>query len=220
MAEPTTTRIDDGRVARRLENRVRIVDALFTLIQRGNPHPTLKEIAEQAGVTSRTLLNHFPDVASLLNAATARGIELAEAKLPSPPAHGDLETRLREFFRAAASFYDGYAAIRWSSLTSPATRGCDMRQRKCQVLRLLADRIDTMLAASEIVLAEDSELRRALLTAIDPLAWRLLRQQQGLSRSEASASVACAVLALAQSARALREAHVAQSTRAASTLRA
>ncbi|HKP58002.1 MAG TPA: hypothetical protein VJV78_14825, partial [Polyangiales bacterium] len=66
-------RVEDGRVARRLENRVRILDALFALIRSGRPHPTLREIAGKAGVTSRTLLNHFPDVGSLLLAAAARG---------------------------------------------------------------------------------------------------------------------------------------------------
>ena len=37
---------EDGRVARRLDNRVRILDALFALIRNGRPHPTLKEIRE------------------------------------------------------------------------------------------------------------------------------------------------------------------------------
>src|SRR5215510_10602042 len=95
------TRVEDGRVARRLENRQRILDALFALIRSGRPHPTLREIAAKAGVTSRTLLNRFPDVGSLLLAAAARGRQLAERELPDVSDHPNPETRVREFFREA-----------------------------------------------------------------------------------------------------------------------
>jgi AcrR family transcriptional regulator len=190
-------RADDGRVARRLENRVRIVDALFALIRHGNPHPTLKEIAAKAGVTSRTLLNHFPDVSALLLAAAARGRELADARLPQvdrglPPAD-----RVREFFRGAATFFEAYSAIRWATLTGPSdVAGIDQR-RKGRVLGLIESRVAELFSGFGVALEQDRELRQVVWTVVDPLAWRMLRVQQGLSRAEAASSMARGVIALA-----------------------
>lgn len=198
MTEPQS----DGRVARRLQNRDRIVDALFDLLRGGQVHPTLRQVAERAGVTPRTLFNHFPDVSALLIATSARGLELAKQQLPVPSSAADPESRVREFFRGAIVFYESYAAIRWSTLTYPGGMpGFDVRQKKSPVLGLLEQRVMELCEAFGVKASDDPELRRALLVAVDPLAWRLLRTQQGLSRSDASSAMARAVIALARSAR-------------------
>jgi AcrR family transcriptional regulator len=190
----------DGRVARRLDNRDRILHALYALIRNGRPHPTLKEVAANAGVTPRTLLNHFPDMGALVLAAAARWRSFAEARLAAVSDHPDPEIRVREFFRSAASFFDGYAAVRWSTLTFPGQiPGFDPRQNKGFVLGMVERRVAELLSGFDIALDQDRELRQALLVMIDPLAWRLLRVQQGLSRTDAAASMARGVIALARS---------------------
>lgn len=201
-------RVEDGRVARRLENRVRILDALFALIRAGKSHPTLREIAGKAGVTSRTLLNHFPDVGSLLLAAAARGRELAERELPDVSDHPNPETRVREFFREAVGFYEGYSAIRWAVLTFPGEiPAFDARQGKGVVLGMVERRVAELLAGFGVALDRDRQLRQAALVVVDPIAWRLLRVQQRVSRAEAAESMARGVIALA------RDAKVAQRAR-------
>jgi AcrR family transcriptional regulator len=192
---------DDGRVARRLENRVRIVDALFELIRAGQYHPTLKDIAERAGVTPRTLLNHFPDVGALLQAALVRGRELCDQDLPELPSGLDPDERVRAFFSSCAGFYDAYAAIRWATLTYKGNlQGIDVRQGKAQVLSRVESRIAGLLEPFGISIEQDRELRRALRVVTDPLSWRLLRVQQKLSRAEAAAAMARGVIALARHA--------------------
>jgi AcrR family transcriptional regulator len=194
-------RADDGRVARRLENRVRILDALVVLIRSGQSHPTLKEIAARAGVTSRTLLNHFPDVGSLLMAAGLHGLKLSDSKLPGVDHELAPEARVRAFFRAAVNFYEAYSAIRWATLTSPAeVPGFDPRQRKGRVLAMIDGKLDELFAGFGVELAKDRELRQAVWVMVDPLAWRLLRVQQGLSRPEAASTMARGVIALAHAA--------------------
>jgi AcrR family transcriptional regulator len=187
--------IEDGRVARRLENRVRILDGLFLLIRGGQPHPTLKQIAEKVGVTPRTVLNHFPDMGSLLQAAATRWREVAQTRLPAIPDHADPELRIAEFFRNAARFYDAYAAVCWATATFP---GFETRQHKGVVLSRIETRVGEMLRAFGVVLEHDPDLRKAVLLLIDPLAWRLLRVQQALSRSEAAATLARCLIALAR----------------------
>ena len=190
---------DDGRVARRLENRVRIVDALFELIRGGQYHPTLKDIAEKAGVTPRTLLNHFPDVGALLRAALSRGRELVDQDLPELPKNADPEARVRAFFLHSAEFYDAYAAIRWSTLTFRGNvPGFDARQARGQLLGRVEALLLTLLEGFGVSVEHDRELRQALRMTTDPLSWRLLRVQQKLSRAEAAASMARSVIALAR----------------------
>lgn len=204
MAEQDSrARVEDGRVARRLENRSRILDALFALIRSGRPHPTLREIAARAGVTSRTLLNHYPDVGSLLLAAAARGRDFAYAELPDVSEHANPETRVREFFRGAINFYESYSAVRWAVLTFPGELAkLDTRQSKGVVLSLVESRVAELLSGFGVSLEKDKQLRQSVLVVIDPLAWRLLRVQQRVSKADAAESMARSVLALARDAKA------------------
>ena len=195
-------RVEDGRVARRLENRARILDALFALIRSGKPHPTLREIAGKAGVTSRTLLNHFPDVGSLLLAAAARGREFAYSSLPEVSDHPNPETRVREFFRASVGFFEAFSAVRWAVLTFPGGMpNLDTKQPKGVVSGLVESRITELFAGFGVALDRDRQLKQAVLVVVDPMAWRLLRVQQRVSRAEAAESMARAVIALARDAR-------------------
>jgi hypothetical protein len=66
---------------------------------------------------------------------------------------------------------------------------------------LLERRVAELLKGFDVEIERDHELRQALLVMIDPLAWRLLRVQQGLSRNDAAASMARGVIALARSSR-------------------
>jgi len=202
MAEQDS-RVEDGRVARRLENRVRILDALFALIRSGRPHPTLREIAAKAGVTSRTLLNHFPDVGSLLLAAAARGRDFAYEELPVLSEHPNPETRVREFFRGAINFYEASSAVRWALLTFQGDLGkFETRTSRNVVLGLLESRVTELMVGFGVSLEKDKQLRQTVLAAIDPLSWRLLRVQQRVPRAEAAECMARTVLALARDAKA------------------
>lgn len=198
---PAPEQNEDGRVARKVENRTRIMEALFALVQAGRLHPTLREIAEEAGLTSRTLLNHFPDVGALVLAAAAYGKERARSGLPLVRPELEPTERVHAFFRDASAFFDAYSAIRWATLTFPGELpGFDKGQRGGHVLRQVEQRMEELLTGFGASLTGQRELRRALLVVIDPLAWRLLRVQQGLSRAEAARSMAVGVLALAKEA--------------------
>jgi AcrR family transcriptional regulator len=202
MAEQDSP-VEDGRVARRLENRSRILDALFALIRSGRPHPTLREIAAKAGVTSRTLLNHYPDVGSLLLAAAQRGRDFAYSELPLVSEHSNPETRVREFFRGAVNFYEAYSAVRWSVLTFPGELArFDPRQAKGVVSSLVESRVSQLFAGFGVSLEKDKQLRQAVLVVIDPMAWRLLRVHQRVSRADAADTIARSVIALARDAKA------------------
>lgn len=52
----------DGRIKRRLRNRKAILDALGRLLERGVASPSLEAVAEEAGVSTRSVYRHFGTV--------------------------------------------------------------------------------------------------------------------------------------------------------------
>ncbi len=62
----------DGRRARRERNRMAVVDAMLTLYRSGNLDPSSDQIAERAGLSSRSLFRYFDDIDDLVRVAVAR----------------------------------------------------------------------------------------------------------------------------------------------------
>ena len=65
----------DGRLARTQATRLEILAATRRLILSGESEPTAKQIALSAGITTRTLFRHFPDMNTLYRSF----VEAAEA---------------------------------------------------------------------------------------------------------------------------------------------
>ena len=187
----------DGRLARTVRTRDRIVDAMLAYVLEGRTDASLAEIAERAGVTQRTLFNHFRDISDAVAAALARSRELSDLLLPKPETQLPPVQRVRAWFAAAGPFYDHYSAARWASLT--ATRsiaGFDPRQGKGHVLGRLNAAVLELCDAVDPSLRNDPARKAALFVMTDAMAWRLLRVQQELSAKHAADAMAAGVLAL------------------------
>ena len=76
----------DGRVARSQRTRLAVVDALLDLIEDGDLRPTGPRIAARAGVSLRSIFQHFPDLEALFAAAASHYYEqLVELVTPLNP---------------------------------------------------------------------------------------------------------------------------------------
>lgn len=71
----------DGRSARALRTREAIVDACVSLIEEGELRPTAPRVAERAGVSVRSVFQHFADLPSLHIAVMERISERVGALL-------------------------------------------------------------------------------------------------------------------------------------------
>src|SRR3954447_15843011 len=69
----------DGRAARSVRTRRAIVDALRALHHEGDLRPTAPRVAERAGVSVRTVWQHFDDLEALLVEAGLRDLEIARS---------------------------------------------------------------------------------------------------------------------------------------------
>src|SRR5512133_1697488 len=68
-------RTHDGRNARAERSRAAVVEALLELLDAGDVRPTAERIAARAGVSERTVFQHFRDREALFEAAARRQYE-------------------------------------------------------------------------------------------------------------------------------------------------
>ena len=77
----------DGRAARAARTRDAIVEATVALVEEGDVRPTAPRIAERAGVSVRSVFQHFDDLPALHTAVVQRVVErLAVLVVPADPA--------------------------------------------------------------------------------------------------------------------------------------
>jgi AcrR family transcriptional regulator len=189
MARPTTLeRPDtDGRNLRRAQSHERAVDAVLDLIAAGIPWPTAQQIAEQSGISIRTVFRLTEDVESLLAAAVQRQGERVAPLYVTLPAAGPTESRIRALVKNRASIFEAIAPVRrvgeQLAFRSPhVAKGLDRQHRllRTQVARLFEPELSSLRGPA----ATDA------LNAADVVAgwetWEQLRRLKGLSVAEAS----------------------------------
>jgi AcrR family transcriptional regulator len=76
----------DGRAARALRTREAIVDACIAMVEEGNLRPTAPRVAERAGVSVRSVFQHFDDLPALHTAVSERVADrMAVLVVPTDP---------------------------------------------------------------------------------------------------------------------------------------
>jgi len=102
----------DGRTARALRTREAIVDACIGLVEAGDLRPTAPRIAEGAGVSVRSVFQHFDDLETLF-AMVAERVVNRVAKLIVPiPATLPLDDRIDAFIDQRRLLLEAITPIR------------------------------------------------------------------------------------------------------------
>jgi len=102
----------DGRAARALRTREAIVDSCIALVEEGDLRPTAPRIADRAGVSVRSVFQHFADLPSLHIAVTERIAErMAALVVPIDPAL-PLDTRIGRFVAQRANLLEAMTPFR------------------------------------------------------------------------------------------------------------
>lgn len=105
----------DGRVARAVRTRKAVADALLNLIAEGDLRPTSKIIAERAGVSERTIFQHFEDLETLFSAAADRVGDRILTNLKDIPADGPFENRLQLYMDELVYLHEAMTPVRRAS---------------------------------------------------------------------------------------------------------
>ena len=178
----------DGRTARARRTREAIVDATLALLDAGNLRPSADEIAERAGVSPRSIFQHFGDRETLLRAVGMRQTERVSQIVEHLPDTGPFDERLEAFVEQRARVLEFITPVRRSALLNePFSEGSHAGLqafrafKRAEAERVFAPELDGLPAA------EREEVVRALGAATDWNTWEALRAHQGLSVADARA---------------------------------
>jgi TetR/AcrR family transcriptional regulator, regulator of autoinduction and epiphytic fitness len=111
-----TTGARDGRTVRAERTRQALVDALFALLDEGELRPTAERIAERAGVSERSVFQHFPDRETLFEAVARQQYERVFSGLEPVDSSRPLPERLDAFVAQRARLLEESSALRQAAI--------------------------------------------------------------------------------------------------------
>lgn len=179
----------DGRQSRTARSRLAICDACLDLVQEGVLQPSADEVAQRAGVSRRSIFNHFVDLAELYDAVVEAGMQRAP-KLEGISADGSIAGRVEHLVRVRSKFLEATApftrALTAQALVGPASDQAlrvshEALRGQYQDLERLFRRDLAGLSS-----ADRAEVLDAMSAALAPLTWEYLRNSRGNSVSRAS----------------------------------
>jgi TetR/AcrR family transcriptional regulator, regulator of autoinduction and epiphytic fitness len=195
--EIADTKARDGRTVRAERTRRALVDALLSLLDEGMLRPTAERIAERAGVSERSLFQHFPDREQLFEAVARAQYERVMRTLEPVDASLPLSERIDAFALQRSRLHElSKGVLRAALLLEPdsgAVAGWLSTARKAgaaDVERVFRRELE---AAPE---GERAALRAALVSASAWTAWQSYRFHQGLGPARARAAMRTTLAAL------------------------
>ena len=182
---PSTTPVD-GRTRRAQRTRDGVVDAVLALIADGDLRPTAPRIAERAGVSLRSVFQHFNDLDALFAAAADRELSNVAADMEFIDPGAPRADRVAAFVAQRAMVLERFTPSRRASL---------LQEAQSATLVAIRDRL-LALAREEVEGTFRSELdarrgrdRADLLDALDAVTswqtWEALRAHQQLAVRDA-----------------------------------
>jgi TetR/AcrR family transcriptional regulator of autoinduction and epiphytic fitness len=184
-----TATVVDGRIRRGARNREAILDALIACYDDGIPLPSVQQVAERAGVSSRSVHNHFVDVEALRAEVARRQWDRFAALAVRIDMTAPAGERVRQLVDQRAAIFEGVTPVRRAALlclpSSPTIAASLAR-----VDRTLRRQIERTFPG----LASD------VVDAVDALAswdtWNRLRAAQGVPAARARRVLTLAIRAL------------------------
>ncbi len=195
---PGASPAGDGRAARAQRTRETLADALLELLERGEVAPSAKRIAAHAGVSERSVFQHFADLETLLGAVADRQVaRLGVGFRVAAPRGESVEHRVAALVEARAALYERIAPVRRAALLQApfsaaieARLGAMRRELRAEVLRLFEPELRGRSASDR------REVADALCAAASFSAWEHLRRHAGASRPRTERAVARTLAAL------------------------
>lgn len=202
MAPPTLAdRALDGRAARAERTRDAVVDALLTLIEEGDLRPTAQRVAGRAGVSLRSVFQHFDQLDELHAAAADRQVQRVFSMARPVPREGPLGPRLGAFVAQRARVLEAISPVRRSAVLSEPW--APEIAKRLRAVRRLGRREVERVFEPELKRrspAQRRELLEALTVAASWSAWEAMRSHQELSPAQARRVVARTLRALLKEA--------------------
>ncbi len=177
----------DGRRSRREQNKRKVLSTFLNLIAEKRTLPDTGEIAEEAGVSRRSIFRYFNDLDGLIEEAYHYKLDQIKEKFPEPevPVSTDnLEETITKYVNHLSNIYEFTASIR--NLLSERGMPLEVRERietlKSKTLRDgLKEYFEIFLNDTDI----ESNFIYALESSLSPKAWDYLKSPCGLELEQA-----------------------------------
>ena len=114
--ETDKSNLIDGRQERATRTRLSIIDALLDLIVEGDLSPTARQIAVRAGVSERSVFQHFVDLESLHRAVAERQLERTLSMVEEIPSILSFHERVEKFIDQRGRILEALTPVRRAAL--------------------------------------------------------------------------------------------------------
>jgi AcrR family transcriptional regulator len=189
----------DGRTARAARTHDAVVDALLALIGEGNLRPTARQVSERAGVSLRSVFQHFDDLESLFAAAAHRQISRVMAIEVRVTETGPLPDRVGAFTDSRSRLLEAITPVRRAALLQEPF-SAEIANRLSWARQWNLDELQRVFAPELAAFneADRQEVVAALHAATEWYSWETLRAHNGLSAEMASRVMSRTIRALLQ----------------------
>jgi AcrR family transcriptional regulator len=185
----------DGRSARALRTRNRVVDALLDLIDEGDLRPPAADVARRAGVSLRSVYQHFDDLETLFQVAGERHRQRFAHLEPLPDLPEELGPRVAAYVAHRAHWMEAVSPMaRAAALQAPFSAAIAARQAAARARH--RDALASAFAPELERMADHERLLHGLEVAASWSTWEHLRGGAGLSPVEAAGVVERLLLGL------------------------
>jgi len=157
----------DGRVARREKNREAVIAALTELYTAGNPAPTIDDVANHVGLTSRTIYMHFQDREALSVEVGQRQLEKYPELFGPAPAEGQRQERIKQIVDHRAKFFEVISPVRRAAILAMHASAV-IRKQQIGVAKRLRKHVEQSFGP-ELKACGDPRARAQLLESLDML---------------------------------------------------
>jgi AcrR family transcriptional regulator len=194
---PSATNTRDGRTVRAERTRQALVDALLALLEEGDVQPTAERIAARAGVSERSLFQHFADREALYQAVALQQYERIASTLEPIDVTLPLPARIDAFVEQRSRMLEAMTPVRRAALllepSSEVVSGwlkSARRQKAREVERVFRPELE------EIGQPDRGLVVAALVSASAWTSWESLRAHQRLSVDRSRGAMHAALTAL------------------------
>ena len=174
-----------GRGDRVARTREAIVSSTLTLAMEGEVAPIVRDIAKLAGVSARTVFQHFADTAELYVAVLGRVLTGLRGEAQPAPA-GALDERISAVIGQRAGRYEKLLPM-WTFVETLQRRSSEAGEQVNQLYTTNREQLAECFGEELTGLSGEKRERalNALSMALAPESWIVLRERLGLTNDQA-----------------------------------
>ncbi|MBO0729419.1 MAG: TetR/AcrR family transcriptional regulator [Acidimicrobiaceae bacterium] len=180
----------DGRVLRGRRNRQAVVASFLTLIEEGDLRPTARAIADRAGVSLRSVFQHFEDLEQIYAAAGQLENEKLDPMLQPVDRRLSLDARLETFVARRRELLETLDPVaRAARLREPFS--AQLQANRDRLIQLSRQQCEATFARelSRLKEAARRQLLDAMAVSTSWSSWYFLTEEMGLGPDAATDAI-------------------------------